>query len=631
MNIANSATTAITGSIGTASTVGSTYTIGGAITTGTNTVKIGAGSGGSATFDAGNAGATGNLFTSITGTINVGAAGSTTNFGTTSGISTVNINGSTAANIQASGAGTANIFNTSNTVLANLLGYATSINVAGSVATGTASTLNFGAAVTTGVTNKINIKSNGGTAAFDADVATAAGTVFNTVTATVSYSTAAAVNIIGKTTGSTTINSSSATIGNTSANTILTLNGNTTAGLVTVTSNVTTGSVNLFTGVTGPITIGGSSFTSGLGAVKLGISPSQLASGNEVVTANWVLNNITSMASTSTNTGTNVTEQTIDSVATVSNNSFVIGTAYTVAAVGTTSNAEWNTIGGTTGVTYNPGTTFVAAVTGSGAGTGSAFTGQAFTWDRYRSAKYIIQATQVGATSTRTQTSEVLVTNDAPVRTFTGSTASGTALTVTSTNGLFIGMTVSIYTNAGSDTINSSATGITTITAINSTTNVVTLAQTATITSGTYLKAFLATSFSASITAANSTSTVLYSGMSNQVGAAYPGMYITGTGVTAGTYITSITNTSGTSTINFNQALGTSAGAVISGEPNLYTTEYAVLETNGTIGLFTARIVTAAPYNIKLVTTPLTTTTGIALGALDETVFKLEKRLIENV
>ena len=100
LNIANSATTAITGSIGTASTVGSTYTIGGAITTGTNTVKIGAGSGGSATFDAGNAGATGNLFTSITGTINVGAAGSTTNFGTTSGISTVNINGSTAANIQ---------------------------------------------------------------------------------------------------------------------------------------------------------------------------------------------------------------------------------------------------------------------------------------------------------------------------------------------------------------------------------------------------------------------------------------------------------------------------------------------------------------------------------------------------
>jgi len=109
------------------------------------------------------------------------------------------------------------------------------------------------------------------------------------------------------------------------------------------------------------------------------------------------------------------------------------------------------------------------------------------------------------------------------------------------------------------------------------------------------------------------------------VGAVYPGMYISGTGVTAGTYVTSISS----GTITFNQALATSAGAVISGTPNVYLTEYAVLETNGTIGIFTAATASAAPYNITLTTTPLTTTTGISMGTLSETVFKLEKEQIE--
>jgi hypothetical protein len=59
---------------------------------------------------------------------------------------------------------------------------------------------------------------------------------------------------------------------------------------------------------------------------------------------------------------------------TVSNNSFIVGAEYTVLTLGTTSNAEWNTIGGTTGVTYAVGTVFTAAVTGTGSGNGNATT-----------------------------------------------------------------------------------------------------------------------------------------------------------------------------------------------------------------------------------------------------------------
>ena len=619
LNIANSATAAITGSIGTSSTTASTYTFGGAITTGTNAIKIGAGTGGTASFDAVNAAATGALFTTVTGTINIGGAGSTINLGTTASNTTLNINSSVNATIQATTASTANVFNTSVTTTGNLFGYATAINLAASVATGTASTLTYGSAVTAGVTNTVKINTNGGIASFDAAATTATAMLFNTVASAIT---------IGSTAGTTTIKTPTVYIGVATANNTLTVNGNGTGGTATINSNVTTGTVSLFSTTTGTITIGPSSITSGLGVVKLGTSPSQLATGNEVVTANWVLNNINSTASTSVNTGTNVTSQVIDSITVVSNNSFVVGTSYTIAALGTTTNTEWNTIAGTSGITYNIGSTFVAAVTGAGVGTGSAYTGQAFVWSQYRSAKYTIQATQVGSTSTRAQTSEILITHNAPVLVFTGATASNsTSMTVSSNSGLYVGMSIVITSNAGSDVINGSATGTTTITAISGTT--VTLANASTITSGSTLKAYVATSFSASITAANSTSSVTYAGMTAIVGCAYPGMYITGTGVTAGTYITSINNTTGTITLN--QALATSAGAVISGTPEVYISEYSVLETNGTIGIFTATATTTAPYYIQLTTTPLTTTVNISLGTLVETVFKMEKQLIENV
>lgn len=60
--------------------------------------------------------------------------------------------------------------------------------------------------------------------------------------------------------------------------------------------------------------------------------------------------------------------------ATVNNNSFVVGTQYTIATLGTTSNSEWNTIAGTSSVTYAVGDVFTAAVTGAGVGNGTATT-----------------------------------------------------------------------------------------------------------------------------------------------------------------------------------------------------------------------------------------------------------------
>jgi hypothetical protein len=59
---------------------------------------------------------------------------------------------------------------------------------------------------------------------------------------------------------------------------------------------------------------------------------------------------------------------------TVSNNSFIVGAEYTVLTLGTTTNAEWNTIAGTSAVTYAVGTVFTAAVTGTGSGNGNATT-----------------------------------------------------------------------------------------------------------------------------------------------------------------------------------------------------------------------------------------------------------------
>lgn len=57
--------------------------------------------------------------------------------------------------------------------------------------------------------------------------------------------------------------------------------------------------------------------------------------------------------------------------ATVSMGSLVVSRTYVINSLGSTTNTQWNTIAGTTGVTYIVGSTLTAAVNGTGLGTGN--------------------------------------------------------------------------------------------------------------------------------------------------------------------------------------------------------------------------------------------------------------------
>ena len=58
---------------------------------------------------------------------------------------------------------------------------------------------------------------------------------------------------------------------------------------------------------------------------------------------------------------------------TITAGSFATGRTYTIASLGTTTNAQWNTIAGTTGITYIVGSVFTAATAGVGTGTATIF------------------------------------------------------------------------------------------------------------------------------------------------------------------------------------------------------------------------------------------------------------------
>ena len=460
--------------------------------------------------------------------------------------------------------------NAANVTLQNLTSTtATTLNIATSTGATYNSTLTYGGAVTT-ATNKIIINSGAaGTATLDTAATSATVNIFPTTTTGI-MTLASAGRIVNISTGTTA--AATLTFGTAGYDNTFKMQS-TTAGTINLTTDVTTGAVNLYTSVTtGVITLGGTYSSGTSGNVKLGSSPSQSAVGTEVVTAAWVLASAAagSPGSVSTDTANGVTLQVIDD-------------------------------------------------TSSGLG--------AFLTSTCRAAKYVIQATQIGTTSTRTQTSELMISHDAPFTTLTGATASGTTLTVVSNAGLYVGMTLEFATRSGSDTINSSATGTTTITGISATT--ITLAASATITTSSLMAYIANPNFSITITAANNTSTFLFSGTSTMVGVLYPGMMIAGAGVAANTYVTAINTSTGQVTLS--QVLATGAGVAITGTIGIYMTEYAILETNGTIAVYSPSINASSPYNIQMSATPLTTVsnTALALGTLVKTIFRIEKQMIK--
>jgi hypothetical protein len=115
----------------------------------------------------------------------------------------------------------------------------------------------------------------------------------------------------------------------------------------------------------------------------------------------------------------------------VSAGSFTVGIKHTITSLGTTTNTQWNTIAGTSGVTYSVGSTFTAAVAGTGLGTGAA------------SYKSISGITLLGGVR------EVNIINagsgytSAPTITFSGGGGSGAVATAKMSSGSVLYCTVS--------------------------------------------------------------------------------------------------------------------------------------------------------------------------------------------
>ena len=296
------------------------------------------------------------------------------------------------------------------------------------------------------------------------------------------------------------------------------------------------------------------------GAVKLSVSPPQTATSTEVVTAEWVINRTTAIDTVSIALTTNAANQVVDT---------------------------------------------------------------GFDWGVHRSAKYIIQVTQNGENATRSQSSEILVTHDAPFATLASVSSSSTTVTTGSTVGLYVGMTVEVISGTGQFQAG------TTITAITLNTSFTVSAAPTVALSNATIKAYLSGNYESDIGATNSGATITV----DSTAKLYPGMSISvtsGSGAfEANAYVQSITN--GTTFVaSAAPVVNLSGGAVITGAPNVYITEYAVVETNGTACVLSA---SATSTNVTLIASPqswiASVGTTINIGTVVRTIFKGERQLIE--
>ena len=618
--------------IASASATASTLTFGNTITG--NTIKLAGIPSGTVNLTTDVTSGYANLLTSVVGGINIGGSGAVINLGTTTGNSILEVRGNSTAGtatIQTnSGVSTAEIFGT-NITTGNLFATSPTVNIATNSAAGI---LTFGSAITTG-TNIIKIGTGiGGTAAFDiglnsADaalfpttttgivkvaenaaaitlqnaiigpstlqIATLAGNNSNTFTygglsttstnkivinaavggiATLDVGNAAAIgNIFPTVTGTTnySANSTVVTIAKSALASTLTfgntITGNTfniaspTYGTANLTSDVTTGSINLFRGVIGTVTIGGSTVGTGNdGIVKLGVSPLQTATGTEVITAEWLLSRNTTIDSIST---------TITSLA-----------AGQVADVG-------------------------------------------FDWGLYRSAKYIIQATQIGTAATRSQSGEIMITTDAPLFVIENVSGATSTLTVTSTAGVYLGMTVNVTSGIGAFSPNTKVISFVANTSLTLSAAPVTALVSAVIQGalvGNYISGAGITSVGAVVTVASTVNM-------------YPGMAIEVTGgsgtLALDSFVISIDSPT-QFTLNAAPlvALSIAGGSELTGSPNIYITDYGDLETNGTVITYTADVTST---NVRLIVSPQdnTTFTKFDPGIIIKTIIKAERQLIE--
>lgn len=295
------------------------------------------------------------------------------------------------------------------------------------------------------------------------------------------------------------------------------------------------------------------------GVTKLSVSPLQTATSTEVVTAEWVINRTTAIDTVSTNLTTTTPNQVVDS---------------------------------------------------------------GFSWSTHRSSKYIIQVTQEGENATRSQSSEILVTHDAPFYYIASASSSGTTVSVSSTAGLYVGMTVAVVSGTGEFQAN------TTITAISAGVSFTVSSSPSVALSSAAIKAYLVGNYVSASTASSSGTTITV----GTTAKLYPGMSISVTGGTgafpSNTYVASITN--GTTFVSSQAPSTPLSSAEITGAPNVYVTEYAVVETNGTACVLTATVDTT---NVILTASPQNWSAGIGttinIGTVANTLFKGERQLIE--
>jgi len=140
------------------------------------------------------------------------------------------------------------------------------------------------------------------------------------------------------------------------------------------------------------------------------VTPGTLSVNEPTHRLGTVQNNTAALKYIGTRARTNVT---IGASTAYTAGSFIVGYTYTIASLGTTTNTQWNTIAGTSGVTYSVGSTFTAATTGSSSGTGTA------------TGKIISAITLIGSVREINLTNSGNGYNSPPTVNFTGGGGSG--------------------------------------------------------------------------------------------------------------------------------------------------------------------------------------------------------------
>ena len=202
-----------------------------------------------------------NLLNTNATTINFGGAGTLVNIGAVTGKTNVKNDLDVDGDVNIDGGdltvstSTFNFAN-ANATTVNEFGVATAINVAGSAAA--ASTLTFGSGSNSGNTFKITAPSSG-TINYTTDVTSGTVNAWQSVTGTINVGSSGNINL-GTAAGAT----STVTVGGAITGNTLKI-ASTAIGTANLTSDVTSGTVNVFTGSTGTVNVGGQGIVLNLG------------------------------------------------------------------------------------------------------------------------------------------------------------------------------------------------------------------------------------------------------------------------------------------------------------------------------------------------------------------------------